>query len=65
MVAILKQQRKKAGSSPWVFPSPNGGPISPDSVLRKFHGVLKRAGLPQVRFHDLRHPYVKHTTKKI
>lgn len=52
VTAILKQQRKKAGSSPWVFPSPNGGPISPDSVLRKLHGVLKRAGLPQVRFHE-------------
>ena len=52
---VLKQQRKKVGSSPWVFPSPNGGPISPDSVLHKLHGVLKRAGLPRVRFHDLRH----------
>ena len=57
VTAILKQQRKKAGNSPWVFPSPNGGPISPDSVLRKLHGVLKRAGLPQVRFHDLRHTF--------
>ena len=26
--------------------------------------VLERAGIPKVRFHDLRHPYVKHTTKK-
>ncbi len=57
VTAILKQQRKKAGNSPWVFPSPNGGPISPDSVLRKLHGVLKRAGLPRVRFHDLRHTF--------
>ena len=57
VVAILKQQRKKAGSSPWVFPSPNGGPISPDSVLRKLHGMLKRAGLTRVRFHNLRHTF--------
>lgn len=58
VTAILKQQRKKAGSSPWVIHSPNGGgPTSPDSVLCKLHGVLKRAGLPQVRFHDLRHPF--------
>ena len=54
---VLKQQRKKVGSSPWVFPSPSGGPISPDSVLHKLHRVLKRAGLPQVRFHDLRHTF--------
>jgi len=26
--------------------------------------ILKAAGLPDIRFHDLRHPYVKHTTKK-
>ena len=64
-VDVLMQQKKKVGSSPWVFPSSTGGPMSPDSVLHMLHRVLKRAGLPQVRFHDLRHPYVKHTTKNI
>jgi len=54
-VEILKEQRKKCGDSPYVFPSPTGGPISPDSVLNMLHRVLKRAGLPKVRFHDLRH----------
>ena len=53
-IAVLKQQKKKVGSSPWVFPSPTVGPISPDSVLHMLHRVLKRAGLPRVRFHDLR-----------
>lgn len=56
-VSVLKEQRRKVGSSPWVFPSPNGGPISPDSVLHMLHRVLKRAGLPKVRFHDLRHTF--------
>ena len=56
-VSVLKEQRKKVGNSPWVFPSPTGGPISPDSVLHKLHRVLKRAGLPKVRFHDLRHTF--------
>ena len=56
-VSVLLEQKKKAGSSPWVFPSPNGGPISPDSVLHMLHRVLKRAGLPKVRFHDLRHTF--------
>ena len=37
--------------------------MSPDSVLHMLQRVLKRAGLPRIRFHDLRHPYVKHTTK--
>ena len=56
-VSVLKEQRKKVGNSPWVFPSSNGGPISPDSVLHMLHRVLKRAGLPKVRFHDLRHTF--------
>lgn len=56
-VSVLLEQKKKVGSSPWVFPSPNGGPISPDSVLHMLHRVLKRAGLPKVRFHDLRHTF--------
>ena len=56
-ISILKEQKKRVGSSPWVFPSATGGPISPDSVLHMLHRVLKRAGLPQVRFHDLRHTF--------
>ena len=62
-ISVLKMQKCKVNSSEWVFPSPTGGPMSPDSVLHMLHRVLKRAGLPKVRFHDLRHPYVKHTTK--
>ena len=56
-VSILLEQKKKVDGNPWVFPSPTGGPISPDSVLHMLHRVLKRAGLPRVRFHDLRHTF--------
>ena len=62
-IDVLKMQKSKVGGSEWVFPSPTGGPMSPDSVLHMLQRVLKRAGLPRIRFHDLRHPYVKHTTK--
>lgn len=55
-VGILKQQKEK-GHSEYVFPSPTGGPISPDSVIQMLHRVLERAGLPKVRFHDLRHTF--------
>ena len=56
-ISVLMQQRRKTGNSEWVFPSPSGGPVSPDSVLHMLHRVLKRAGLPKVRFHDLRHTF--------
>lgn len=56
-VGVLKEQKKKAGDSPYVFPSPAGGPMSPDSVLHRLQRVLKRAGLPRIRFHDLRHTF--------
>lgn len=56
-MGVLQEQKKKSGNSPYVFPSPAGGPISPDSVLHMLHRVLKRAGLSKVRFHDLRHTF--------
>ena len=56
-MGILKQQREKQPSSSYVFPGPTGGPIAPDSVLHMLHRVLDRAGLPEIRFHDLRHTF--------
>ena len=56
-VGILMQQREKLPSSAYVFPGPTGGPIAPDSVLHMLHRVLDRAGLPEIRFHDLRHTF--------
>ena len=55
-IGVLQQQKENAGGE-YVFPSPTGGPISPDSVLHILHRVLERAGLPKVRFHDLRHTF--------
>ena len=55
-LAVLRSQQEKTHSE-YAFPSPNGGPISPDSVRNMLRRVLKRAGLPYVRFHDLRHTF--------
>ena len=43
-------------ASPWVFPCKNGNPLDAHNVVhRSFHPLLKTAGLPRIRFHDLRH----------
>ena len=47
----------------YVFTWEDGHPYSPDYVSHTFHKLLKKYDLPHIRFHDLRHPYVKHTTK--
>ena len=38
-----------------VFSHPDGGPLDPGVVSHTFAKVLKKAGLPHIRFHDLRH----------
>jgi len=53
------EARKKAGES-WteyglIFTSANGTPIHFRNFLRDYKNLLKLAGLPDIRFHDLRH----------
>ncbi|MBQ7921399.1 MAG: tyrosine-type recombinase/integrase family protein, partial [Clostridia bacterium] len=48
----------------YIFVWSDGKPYRPDYITRTFKKVLAQHGLPQMRFHDIRHPYVKHTTKK-
>lgn len=60
----MKQEHDKHPGNPYLFPSPvSGGMYHPDSVVKLHQKILKDAGLEHIRFHDLRHPYVKHTTK--
>ena len=41
-----------------VFTTGKGTPFHPDSLTkRSFEPLMKRAGLPQIRFHDLRHTF--------
>lgn len=38
-----------------IFATTIGTPIDPRNLIREWHGLTKRAGLPRFRFHDLRH----------
>ena len=40
-----------------VFCHPDGKPLDPGVVSHTFAKVLKKAGLPHIRFHDLRHSH--------
>jgi integrase len=53
------RERQEAGEA-WkdhglVFPSVIGTPLDPRNLLRQFKELLVEAGLPEMRFHDLRH----------
>jgi integrase len=47
-----------------VFTTPIGGPRNPRNLTAPFHIALKRAGLPRVRIHDLRHSAATHLLTK-
>jgi integrase len=43
-----------------VFTGEDGAPVYPSSLTRSFSRFLRRHGLPQIRFHDLRHTHATH-----
>jgi integrase len=53
------EERLLAGSR-WeeqnlVFPNTEGKPFDEGNMVKAFHKALQRAGLPKIRFHELRH----------
>ena len=63
-VDLLITEHKKHPRNPYLFPSPKTGTMyDPDAFRRTHDKILKAIGAEHIRFHDLRHPYVKHTTK--
>lgn len=66
MTAILREHRRRqveqrmAAGPLWhdhglVFTSRDGRPIRHDTTINRLRAALARAGLPPIRFHDLRH----------
>ena len=47
-----------------IFTTPTGGPRNPHNLIEPFGIALKRAGLPHVRIHDMRHSAATHLLTK-
>ena len=65
--AIQAEMRLKAGTAwennDFVFTNKCGHHFDNSTIYRAFKKAAAAFGRPDARFHDLRHPYVKHTTK--
>ncbi len=61
-VIEMLRTRQKTAVSEWIFPNlfhPEY-PVNLAAAYRKLKALLKRAELPMVRFHDLRHTFATH-----
>lgn len=60
--AELLRRRRGKSISQWIFHNPVMPelPVSPGSAYTHLKTLLKRAGLPSIRFHDLRHTFATH-----
>ena len=56
------KERKKHAISQWIFPEPLAPekPVRPSAAYYWMKVLLKEAGLPHIRFHDLRHTFATH-----
>ena len=52
-----KQLGRRLTDTDFVFANADGRPLDPNAVTRAFQRVIRQAGLPHIRLHDLRHTH--------
>ena len=68
--AKQEQNRKLCGRAyctkytDYIYVNEIGELVKPGYLTQRFPYILEKNGLRKIRYHDLRHPYVKPTTKK-
>ena len=60
--AEILRRRKENAITQWIFPDPVRPelPLSPNCAYTHMKAILHKAGLPDMRFHDLRHTFATH-----
>lgn len=59
---LLQRRKQSCPSKIWIFPQlfhPDE-PMYPQRAYHRLKGLLRDAGLPDIRFHDLRHTFATH-----
>ena len=55
LVAEKYEAGEKWDNQGLIFPNTLGKPSQPTKILKRFNNISELAGLPKIRFHDLRH----------
>jgi len=53
----IEQDVAGVEASGWVFTNAYGEPVHPHSISQAFERIVRRAGIPRIRLHDLRHTH--------
>ncbi|GED15442.1 site-specific integrase [Aneurinibacillus migulanus] len=56
-VDFLRTLKEQQGLNDMVVQSSKGTPVSPSNLIKEMKRIIKLAGVPPIRFHDLRHTH--------